>query len=618
MLFKDKIYVNGGNAMLFPITTDSRTLSDLSGVCRFMVDKEIVKTDVTKPLPTKEVMAVPASFNDQGAISEIRNHSGFVWYETEFSIAKPLLNERIVLRFGSVTHEGWVFVNGQPVTYHKGGFTPFEAEINNVIQPGKNRLTVKVSNILDYTTLPVGNYSEKIDENGHLVRKVEENFDFFNYAGIHRPVKIYTTPFDYISDVLITPIVDLETKNAEVQIKVETQGDFDVVKVTFYDEESNEVASASGKEKNLIIKNVHSWQPLNSYLYTAKVEGIKNGEVVDIYEEPFGIRSVEVKEGKFLINGEPFYFKGYGKHEDTYINGRGINEAANVLDLNLLKYMGANSFRTSHYPYSEEMMRLCDREGIVVIDETTAVGLFENFSFVVSALEGKSEVEDLTWKHMQTKQAHEQVIRELIARDKNHACVVMWSIANEPATNAQGSYEYFEPLFKLAKKLDPQKRPCTYINIMLAPPEIDKCADLTDVIALNRYYGWYTQLGDLNAAEAATRLELQKWVDMYPDKPIIYTEYGADTVAGLHALENIPFTEEYQVDYYAMNHKVFDEFSNFVGEQLWNFADFETKVGLNRVQGNKKGVFNRSRQPKMVVRTLRDRWKDIPDFGYKK
>ena len=477
---------------------------------------------------------------------------------------------------------------------------------------------MKVSNILDYTTLPVGNYSEKIDENGHLVRKVEENFDFFNYAGIHRPVKIYTTPFDYISDVLITPIVDLETKNAEVQIKVETQGNFDVVKVTFYDEERNEVASASGKEKNLIIKNVHLWQPLNSYLYTAKVEGIKNGEVVDIYEEPFGIRSVEVKEGKFLINGEPFYFKGYGKHEDTYINGRGINEAANVLDLNLLKYMGANSFRTSHYPYSEEMMRLCDREGIVVIDETTAVGLFENFSFVVSALEGKSEVEDLTWKHMQTKQAHEQVIRELIARDKNHACVVMWSIANEPATNAQGSHEYFEPLFKLAKKLDPQKRPCTYINIILAPPEIDKCADLTDVIALNRYYGWYTQLGDLKAAEAATRLELQKWVDMYPDKPIIYTEYGADTVAGLHALENIPFTEEYQVDYYAMNHKVFDEFSNFVGEQLWNFADFETKVGLNRVQGNKKGVFNRSRQPKMVVRTLRDRWKDIPDFSYKK
>ena len=98
----------------------------------------------------------------------------------------------------------------------------------------------------------------------------------------------------------------------------------------------------------------------------------------------------------------------------------------------------------------------------------------------------------------------------------------------------------------------------------------------------------------------------------------MYTEYGADTVPGMHGIENQMFTEEYQVDYYAMNHKVFDEIPNFVGEQLWNFADFETKQGINRVQGNKKGVFNRARQPKMVVRSLKDRWESIPDFNYKK
>ena len=98
-------------------------------------------------------------------------------------------------------------------------------------------------------------------------------------------------------------------------------------------------------------------------------------------KKSFGVRKVEVKSGKFLINGEPFYFKGFGKHEDTYVNGRGLNEAYNVLDINLMKEMGANSFRTSHYPYSEEMMRLCDREGIVVIDETPAVGLVPRFGF---------------------------------------------------------------------------------------------------------------------------------------------------------------------------------------------------------------------------------------------
>ncbi len=148
------------------------------------------------------------------------------------------------------------------------------------------------------------------------------------------------------------------------------------------------MAQVSGTDVNVAIENVQLWQPLNAYLYKAKVEGIKGGETVDVYEESFGVRKVEVKSGKFLINGEPFYFKGFGKHEDTFVNGRGLNEAYNVLDINLMKAMGANSFRTSHYPYSEEMMRLCDREGIVVIDETPAVGLFHGFGFSLDVRKG--------------------------------------------------------------------------------------------------------------------------------------------------------------------------------------------------------------------------------------
>ena len=320
-------------------------------------------------------MAVPASFNDQTVTKEIREHNGYIWYEREFSVAKALRNERLVLRFGSATHEAWVYLNGKEITYHKGGFTPFEVEINDFLVEGTNRLTVRLSNLLDYTTLPVGNYSEKKDENGRVIRKVDENFDFFNYAGLHRPVKIYSTPSDYIEDIVIVPEVDLDAKKADVQISVKTAGHFDEVRVTIFDEKGKQVAQTSGTDSNVSIENVQLWQPLNAYLYKAKVEGIKGGETVDVYEESFGVRKVEVKSGKFLINGEPFYFKGFGKHEDTYVNGRGLNEAYNVLDINLMKEMGANSFRTSHYPYSEEMMRLCDREGIVVIDETPAVGL---------------------------------------------------------------------------------------------------------------------------------------------------------------------------------------------------------------------------------------------------
>lgn len=597
--------------MLYPIATESRTLTDLNGVWKFYLDDETKEIDVMKPLVTDAVMAVPGSFNDQGVLSEIRRHVGTVWYEKEFTIAKPLLSERIVLRFGSATHKAVVYVNGQKVVEHTGGFTPFEATINDALVNGKNRVTVSVDNILDYTTLPVGNYSETTDENGNVIRKSSENFDFFNYAGLHRPVKVYTTPHNYIDDIIISHQVDGNA--AKIFTVVRTAGQFDEVKVTLIDKEGEVVASSKGVESELTVEDVHLWEPMSAYHYIARVEGFIAGELIDVYEEPFGIRTVEVGDNQFLINGKPFYFKGFGKHEDTYLNGRGLNETANVLDLNLTKWIGANSFRTSHYPYSEEMMRLADKEGIVVIDETTAVGLFSAFDFMLS---GEGETAN-TWDTMDTTQAHEQVIRELIDRDKNLACVVLWSIANEPALHEEGAREYFEPLINLTKELDPQNRPITIVNIMMSTPDKDLVADLLDVIALNRYYGWYVQTGDLKAGEKALRAELDLWKDMYPGKPVMFTEYGADTVPGYHAIDDIPFTEEYQVRYYDMYHKVFDEYEHVIGEQLWNFADFETKVGINRVQGNKKGIFTRAREPKMIAHVLKQRWTAIPDFNYK-
>lgn len=603
--------------MLYPITTPSRTILDLSGLWKFMIDKEVVPIDVTKPLPTENVLSVPASFNDQTASQEIRDHSGYVWYETTFNIAKALRNQRLVLRFGSATHEAWVYLNGVEITHHKGGFTPFEVQINDYLQDADNRLTVKLSNLLDYTTLPVGHYSESKDDAGHIVRKVDENFDFFNYAGLQRPVKIYSTPDAHIEDITLVPDVDLATQAATVKTTVKATGEFDEVRVAILDQAGKEVVRGTGANQELQIEQVHLWQPLNAYLYVAKVEIVNDGKVIDTYSEPFGVRKIEVKHGQFLFNGEPFYFKGFGKHEDTYVHGRGFNEPVNVLDLNIMKDMGANSFRTSHYPYSEEMMRLCDREGIVVIDETTAVGLMVTFGFDVNMF-ADDDYEDSTWKELKTQAAHRQVIRELIDRDKNHACVAMWSIANEAATFSKGAHEYFEPLFEEARKLDPQKRPCTYTSIMMATPKTDNCIDLVDVIALNRYYGWYIGNGDLKTAEKATRDELKTYQDKYPDKPIMYTEYGADTVAGLHSKYGEPFSEEFQEDYYRMASKVFDEIPNFVGEQLWNFADFQTKFGIQRVQGNKKGIFTRAREPKMVVRYLKRRWTKIPDLGYKK
>ncbi|WP_392445814.1 beta-glucuronidase [Sneathia vaginalis] len=577
--------------MLYPLQTKTRDLIDLSGIWKFNFENE-----------KEEMIAVPGSFNDQVVGHDKKNYVGNLIYQKDFLIKEEMLLNEIFLRFGSVTHIAKVYINNELVGTHKGGFTPFEFNINKYVKEGENRLKVIVSNKLDYTSLPVGNYS---NENGQ--EKVDENFDFFNYAGIHRPVKLWIKPKQHIDDIVIT--YEVNKNNAKVSFDVKTNIENPKLKISILDEE-NTVVSTDG-----VITNVRLWEPLNAYLYKAKVELLSNDDkVIDEYTEEFGIRTVEVRDNKFLINGKSFYFKGFGRHEDSYIHGRGLDEVLNVSDINRMKWLGANSFRTSHYPYSEEMMRLADREGFVVIDETTAVGLMANFGFdLIGTTEKKN-----TWEKINTKEAHEQVIRELIDRDKNYACVVMWSIANEPSTAEKGAYEYFEPLFKLARKLDKQKRPCTFANIMLAP--VNKClaSSLCDVLCLNRYYGWYVNLGDLKVAREKMLEELNLWHEKYPNKPIMFTEYGVDTIAGIHDIDEMtPFSEEFQIEYYKMNEEVFDSLPYFIGEQTWNYADFQTKYGLFRVQGNKKGIFTRERNPKSIAKHLKKRWTMIPNYGYK-
>lgn len=598
--------------MLYPIVTRSRGVIDLNGIWQFKLDagKGFEERWQERPLIGTVPMAVPSSYNDIGASADIRNHVGWVWYEREFAVPDALSLQRIVLRFGSATHEAKVYVNGKLAAEHVGGFTPFEAEINGWLQAGKNRLTVAVNNVLDESTLPVGKYVERdIEGLGKVVRN-HPNFDFFNYAGLHRPVKIYTTPRIYIRDVEIVSSVQAGG-SAAVHYSVELCGDAEV-RVSIADEAGTVVAQGVGAESTLQLAEAKLWEPLNAYLYVLKIELLQSGEVVDEYEQPFGIRTIEVKEGKFLINGKPFYFKGFGKHEDSPIHGRGLNEAANVMDFRLMKRLGANSFRTSHYPYSEELMRLADREGFVVIDEVAAVGLHLNFMAIHS-----NGPKRKTWEEIKTHEAHRQAIRELIARDKNHACVVMWSIANEPETAEDGAKEYFEPLILLAKECDPHKRPVTVVTLQEGSPEHCKVSDLVDVLCLNRYYGWYVEGGEWDIAKIRLRQELEGWRKRCPDKPIIMTEYGADTVAGFHDIDPVMFTEEFQVAYLRANHQVFDEFANFVGEHVWNFADFNTSQGIIRVQGNKKGVFTRDRKPKAAAHELQKRWNAIPDFYYK-
>ena len=595
--------------MLYPVMTKSRMLFDLSGIWAFRMEDEEGQGEregwAGKPLPQPMTMAVPASYNDMKACAKLRDYHGVVYYQTTVRLVRTMLEERLVLRCGAVTHHAKVYLNGSLVMTHRGGFLPFEAEVSGFAKEGDNLLTIAVDNRIDHSTLPVG--EQKVTPAGEKVNAT--NFDFFNYAGINRPVKLYTTPQDFIADLTVTADVDFESGSAVLHYAITALGEGEG-RVAVYDEAGSLVGQGEGKTGDVTIEKVRLWQPMDAYLYEVRAYF-----GMDEYILPYGIRTVRVDGTRFLINERPFYFKGYGKHEDTYPNGRGFNEAMNVKDLALLKWQGANSFRTSHYPYSEEMMRLCDREGIVVIDECPAVGLNLRMGGGFFGATPGATFDPETG--IKTGEHHQDVLRELAARDKNFACVVMWSIANEPDSNGEGAWEYFAPFFALMRELDPQHRPCTLVNCqMLTDAEMEVSLKLADVICLNRYYGWYYCSGDLESAEKELRAELEKWAAY--GKPIVFTEFGADTVAGFHDATPVMFTEEFQVDYYEMNTRVFDDFPAVQGEQVWNFADFATSQGVVRVQGNKKGLFTRDRKPKMAAHFMRRRWLAIPDFDYKK
>lgn len=591
---------------------------DLSGIWGFKLDdgSGFEQKWYEAPLADAMTMAVPSSYNDLKEGEDFREHYGWVFYQRTISVPAFMRTQRVMLRLAAVTHIAKVYLNDQLICEHKGGFLPFEVQLNEYLKDGENLLTIAVDNRIDHSTLPVGSESGGGLLGGGMFPSKESkkrnhpNFDFFNYCGITRPVKIYTTPEAYVADVALTSEVDGTT--AQVAYEIETVGEGEP-QICIRTRNGEVVAQGTGAKGTLTIENVTLWQPLKAYLYEVQVTF---GE--DVYVMTYGVRTVKVEGGKFLINGQPFYFKGYGKHEDTFPAGRGLNLPMNIKDLSLIKWQGANSFRTSHYPYSEEMMQLCDEEGIVVIDEVPAVGVHLNFGGGANFKNGKKveTFDPVEEGGIRTFEHHKEVIRDVISRDRNRACVVMWSIANESDSSGKGAYEYFKPLYELARSLDPQKRPCTIVSVQMADYKNDCTLRLSDVFCLNRYYGWYTCGGDLQAAEDMCREEMEFWNAQ--GKPFMFTEYGADTMTGLHDTTPVMWTEEYQVDYYKANHRVVDAMENFVGEQVWNFADFATSQGLMRVQGNKKGLFTRDRRPKLAAHYFRERWTNIPDFGYKK
>lgn len=602
------------HSMLYPKTTLTRRRISMDGMWKFHLDERSVGENEgwIDGIPGEEMIPVPASFQDFYTEKDIREYTGDFWYETDFFVPGEWEGREILLRFGAATHRASVYVNGILITEHEGGFLPFSAKVTTVVRyDSYNKVVVKVNNELNCTNLPCG---ETITlPNGKKMSK--PYFDFFNYAGLQRSVYLLALPGESIVDFDLDYAI--HGKNAEVSYQIRTNGEH-AVQLALFDAKGHCVAQKDGKEGVLYVENARLWQVRNAYLYRLRIRIMDGEELIDEYEQEIGIRTVKVEGTDILINGEPVYLKGFGKHEDSDIVGRGFSIGIMKRDFELMKWIGANSFRTSHYPYSEEIYQMADREGFLIIDEVPAVGMFQSLMNFMAASTGKQTAFFEKETTPVLLKAHLRAIEEMIARDKNHPSVVAWSLLNEPETTNEAAVPYFKEVFDLANKLDMQKRPRTFALIMNSLPDTCKCYQFSDIIALNRYYGWYMKGGyEICVAEELFRKEMDAWKEKKLNKPFIFTEYGADTLASEHKLPSVMWSQEYQDEYLKMTHEVFDSYDFIKGEQIWNFADFQTTEGIMRVNGNKKGVFTRQRQPKDIAYKLKERWENLP-LDYKK
>ena len=567
--------------MIYPQRTRTRDLFELNGVWDFA--REMEKGDFPGDFVAEKQVAVPSSYNDLFTEEEFRMWDKGVWYRRLFTLPRMLRNERIVLRFNSVSYRAEVFLNGKRLGDHETGYTPFEFDITEGVDfERENVLCVRVENILSTDTVPMGNLNNSPEPGQFAGQYPDTPFDFFPYAGIQRPVMVYTTArTGWLESLLVT------TKNSgEVDISGSTGGAAAKVVLSCEGESVEAQVEGGAFQAGFTISDVKLWDVGQPNLYTVLVQVLDaGGGLLDEYTQRFGVRDVKVEGNRILLNGKPVYLQGFGRHEDFPVIGKGLNHSVNIRDHELLKWINANSYRTTHYPYSEELIQLCDEQGILVISEAPAVSI--NFEFVTD----------------RTLQAHLRVMRELIERDRNYPSVIMWSVANEATTNREDSIPYFKQLSGLVRSMD-ATRPVTMIT---CKAEQDLVMEFFDVVGVNLYPGWYHLPGQIEEAKKDLKGTLEKMYAAFR-KPIMVTEFGADTIAGMHSLPAEQWSEDYQTELILGMIEVMRGLDYIVGEHIWNFADFRTAQNFVRVGGNKKGAFTRDRQPKMVCHFLKKLW----------
>jgi beta-glucuronidase len=575
---------------LRPQTNACRLAVDLSGSWLFRLGADDWGGGVTDGIP----VGVPGSWNDQ--VPGARDELGPAWYERRFE-PPPLssADREAFIRFGSVNYAAAVWLNGQYLGGHEGGHLPFAVGCGDALRPGENVLVVRVDGQLGRDRVPPGLVSPS-DTHGRVFYP-DVSFDFFPFAGIHRRVELVLIPRDGIRDIrLDTSLAD----GGDVLLSVFTDAGEGDITLTL---DGVPIGSPHRVPASSL------WSPASPRLHRLEVELRRGWVLIDRYALRTGIRTVAVEGEQLLVNGAAVRLRGFGRHEDFAVLGRGTAPALAARDLLLMRRLGANSFRTAHYPCDEETLDVADQLGLMVIAETPAVGLYfgdggpADADAVSGAVSGGSGDGNGDAARARRQELALGSVAELIARDRNRACVIAWSVANEPRMDYPDAAAALRELCDLARALD-GTRPVSYATDLPGAAGVEA----GDIVFLNSYPGWYRHPGRLDIAESVLGDTLDR-VHRKLGKPIILTEFGADAVPGSHADPPAMWTEEYQAELIERLLRVAGRRSFVAGAHVWAFADFATAQADHRPSSlNFKGVFTRDRRPKLAASRLRELW----------
>jgi beta-glucuronidase len=535
----------------------------------FRDDKPKDKSDLVEySFDASPVLNVPGDWNTQR--EQLMFYEGPVWYRREFSYHKHV-GMRTFVYFGAANYRATVYLNGEKLGEHEGGFTAFNFEVTSTLREGGNFLIVEVNNARRADGIPAA------------------RFDWWSYGGITRDVTLVEEPETFIQDYWVQLA---RGSQGEISGWVQVNGaGAQKVSIDIPEAHVHETTSpdANGRANFRFPAKMELWSPERPKLYEVVITS--GGDTV---HDQIGFRTIEVQGDKILLNGKAIFLRGISMHEEApFRDGRAFSAEDAQTSLGWVKELGCNFVRFAHYPHNENEIRLADRMGLLVWSEIPVYW-------------------DIDWGNPATLTNAQAQLRDMIARDHNRAAVILWSVSNETPVKAE-RLAFLKQLAQDARELDSTRLITSALNHTENSNGVrtlsDPLGEVLDVLGINEYLGWYE-----GRPEDADKMQWK----MTWNKPLIVSEFGGGAVAGRHGESDERWTEEYQQNLYEHQLAMIEKMPGLVGITPWVLMDFRSPLRmLPGVQDyhNRKGVISNRGERKKAFYTLQEFYRKMAESG---